>query len=185
MQGCPCQTSFPPQRNTLDTKKPSILTHATTLYIPGSTAKDLARCRPWWPPQAHRLQRQHDQWTKWRSFLALHVVSSSLLCSASGWSAWSGPEKNQKVHWWFTERTRLTPTFDLKIKNAFIDTYIMDGHQIKQSDWICILLVDESDHTFPDFHLISVDFEDGSPLSFKWNSLESTLFSKYGFSSKY
>lgn len=40
-------------------------------------------------------------------------------------------------------------------------------------------------HTFPDFHLISVDFEDGSPLSFKWNSLESTLFSKYGFSSKY
>lgn len=40
-------------------------------------------------------------------------------------------------------------------------------------------------HTFPDFHLISVDFEDGSPLSFKWNSLESSLFSKYGFSSKY
>lgn len=39
--------------------------------------------------------------------------------------------------------------------------------------------------TFPDFHLISVDFEDGSPLSFKWNSLERTLFSKYGFSSKY
>lgn len=44
---------------------------------------------------------------------------------------------------------------------------------------------DKSDHTFPDFHLISVDFEDGSPLSFKWNSLESTLLSKYGFSSKY
>ena len=43
----------------------------------------------------------------------------------------------------------------------------------------------EGKHTFPDFHLISVDFEDGSPLSFKWNSLESTLFSKYGFSSKY
>lgn len=46
-------------------------------------------------------------------------------------------------------------------------------------------LPDTQRHTFPDFHLISVDFEDGSPLSFRWNSLERTLFSKYGFSSKY
>ena len=32
--------------------------------------------------------------------------------------------------------------------------------------------------TFPAFHLISVDLETGSPLSFTLNSLERALFSK-------
>ena len=59
--------------------------------IPGSTAKGLAKCHPWWLPQAHQRQHQRDQWTRWRSSLALHVASSFLLCSVSGWSAWSGP----------------------------------------------------------------------------------------------
>ena len=84
------------------------------------------------------------------------------------------------------------PTFELKLENAFMNTHnewtgnktVTEHHQtLKMSMIFCF--VDKSDHTFPDFHLISVDFEDGSPLSFKWNSLESTLFSKYGFSSKY
>lgn len=100
--------------------------------------------------------------------------------------------KNQKMHWWVKKHIRSMPTFELKLENAFMNTHnewtgnktVTEHHQtLKMSMIFCF--VDKSDHTFPDFHLISVDFEDGSPLSFKWNSLESTLFSKYGFSSKY
>lgn len=45
--------------------------------------------------------------------------------------------------------------------------------------------IEKGKPTFPAFHLISVDLETGSPLSFTLNSLERALFSKYGFSSKY
>ena len=34
--------------------------------------------------------------------------------------------------------------------------------------------------TIPGFHWINVDFDDGSPVSFRWNSLEMTLFSNRG-----
>jgi len=37
----------------------------------------------------------------------------------------------------------------------------------------------------PAFHEMGVDFDDGSPVSFRWNSFVMLLFSKYGFSSKY
>ena len=51
------------------------------------------------------------------------------------------------------------------------------------SCWIFLLALfcvwlDRFVKSFPDFHLISVDFEDGSPLSFRWNYLERILFSK-------
>jgi len=39
--------------------------------------------------------------------------------------------------------------------------------------------------TLPAFHEMGVDFDDGSPVSFRWNSFVMQLFSKYGFSSKY
>ena len=39
--------------------------------------------------------------------------------------------------------------------------------------------------TFPAFHSIGVDFDDGSPVSLRWNSFEIVLLAKYGFSSKY
>ena len=34
--------------------------------------------------------------------------------------------------------------------------------------------------TFPVFHCIGVDFDEGSPVSFRWNSLDITSLSKYG-----
>lgn len=181
--------------------------------IPGSTAKGLARCHPWWPPRAHQRQHRHDQWTKWRSSLALHVASSSLLCSVSGWSAWSGPTNTYRRIKCITEnfqfastrvklRTQLSQELQKKnlslivtqhlkeIKNIFgMRIMLPKCLQVKLKITPLVYFKDKQSlndiHTFPDFHLISVDFEDGSPLSFKWNSLESTLFSKYGFSSKY
>lgn len=103
--------------------------------IPGSTAKGLARCHPWSPPRARQHQHQRDQWTKWRSSLALHVASSSLLCSVSGWSAWSGPTNAYRILKCITENFQFASTQKLggAVLIYFIHKYFKETKTAKIS----------------------------------------------------
>ena len=74
---------------------------------------------------------------------------------------------------WVTKLLFIVAEYDLNEQVCYIfhEDNIVD--QTTQNYLVCNSIL-----TFPAFHLMGVDFEDGSPVSFKWNSLEIDEFSK-------